>query len=98
MWPASGGMEMKYIMFSRSRYPEEKSKDFSQKKKYSRILIYDKNVDRTFSRHTKMSTGHLVENQNIDRNNIEGSKIQKERTQNAPKQQGWFVQVFSNLF
>ena len=45
-----------------------------------------------------MSTGHLVENLNINRNNIEGSKIQKERTQNAPKQQGWFVQVFSNLF
>jgi hypothetical protein len=46
-----------------------------KKKKYSRILIDDKNVDRTFSRNTKMSTGHLVENQNIDRNNIEGSKI-----------------------
>ena len=57
------------------RYPEEKSKDFSKKKKYSRILTDDKNVDRTFSRNTKMSTGHLVENQNIDRNNIEGSKI-----------------------
>ena len=56
-------------------YPEEKSKDFSKKKKYSRILTDDKNVDRTFSRNTKMSTGHLVENQNIDRNNIEGSKI-----------------------
>ena len=58
-----------------SRYPEEKSKDFSKKKKYSRILTDDKNVDRTFSRNTKMSIGHLVENQNIDRNNIEGSKI-----------------------
>ena len=46
-----------------------------KKKKYSRILIDDKNVDRTFSRNTKMSTGHLVENQNIDRNNKEGSKI-----------------------
>ena len=45
------------------------------KKKYSRILIDDKNVDRTFSRNAKMSIGHLVENQNIDRNNIEGSKI-----------------------
>ena len=60
---------------TRHRYPEEKSKDFSKKKKYSRILTDDKNVDRTFSRNTKMSTGHLVENQNIDRNNIEGSKI-----------------------
>ena len=59
----------------RKGYPEEKSKDFSKKKKYSRILTDDKNVDRTFSRNTKMSTGHLVENQNIDRNNIEGSKI-----------------------
>ena len=49
--------------------------DEKKKKKYSRILIDDKNVDRTFSRNTKMSTGHLVENQNIDRNNIEGSKI-----------------------
>ena len=56
-------------------YPEERSKDFSKKKKYSRILTDDKNVDRTFSRNTKMSIGHLVENQNIDRNNIEGSKI-----------------------
>ena len=56
-------------------YPEKRSKDFSKKKKYSRILTDDKNVDRTFSRNTKMSTGHLVENQNIDRNNIEGSKI-----------------------
>ena len=51
------------------RYDEKK------KKKYSSILIDDKNIDRTFSRNTKMSTGHLVENQNIDRNNIEGSKI-----------------------
>ena len=46
-----------------------------KKKKYSRILTDDKNVDRTFSRNAKMSIGHLVENQNIDRNNIEGSKI-----------------------
>ena len=41
-----------------------------------------------------MSIGHLVENQNIDRNNIDDPKIQKERTQNAPKQQGLFVQEF----
>ena len=45
------------------------------KKKYSRILIDDKNVDRTFSTNTKMSTGHLVENQNMDRNNIDDTKI-----------------------
>lgn len=46
-----------------------------KKKKYSRILIDDKNVVRTFSRFTKMSTGHFVENQNIDRNNMDGPKI-----------------------
>ena len=58
-----------------SWFTEGLSMTKKKKKKYSRILIDDKNVDRTFSRNTKMSTGHLVENQNIDRNNIEGSKI-----------------------